>query len=158
MTRRISVKQEDPLGKAATLLLRKLSAEIAGRYFDMGDDGSGSFSLNDALVPRSTFIVACLDGQPVGCGALRPMDFESAEVKRMFVAANARRLGIGRRILVELERLADDFGYRVMRLETGHRQPEAIALYERYGFHRIPPFGKYVDNPVSICFEKRVER
>jgi putative acetyltransferase len=156
MTSRISIQQEDPLGAVAAQLMRELSAEIALRYSDLGDDGSGSFSPSDALAPRSAFVVARLGGQPVGCGALRPMDSESAEIKRMFVAAKARRLGIGRRILVELERLAGECGYRVMRLETGNRQPEAIALYEGYGFCRIPPFGKYVGNPVSTCFEKSV--
>jgi putative acetyltransferase len=156
MAERILIQQDDPHGETATQLVRELSAEIARRYSDLGDDGSGSFNPNDALVPRSVFVVARLDGQPVGCGALRPIDSGSAEVKRMFVAASARRLGIGRGILAKLERLAGEFGYHVIRLETGDRQPEAIALYERYGFYRIPPFGKYVDNPVSICFEKRV--
>jgi putative acetyltransferase len=156
MTSRISVQREDPHGEIAAQLVRELSAEIARRYHDMGDDGSGSFNLDDATVQRSAFVVARLDGQAVGCGALRPMDSESAEVKRMFVAESARRLGVGCRILAELERLAAEFGYRVIRLETGNRQPEAIALYERSGFHRIPPFGKYISSPVSICFEKEV--
>jgi putative acetyltransferase len=156
MAGHISIKQDNPHGKAATQLVRELSAEITRRYSDLGDDGSGSFSPNDALVPRSAFVVARLDGQPVGCGALRPMDSESAEIKRMFVAVGARRLGIGRGILAELERLAGEFGYRVMRLETGNRQPEAIALYEKYGFYRIPPFGQYAGNPLCRCFEKGV--
>ena len=86
------------------------------------------------------------------------MDAEAVEVKRMYVAPGARRLGIGRRILAELERLAARFDYRVMRLETGIRQPEAIALYESCGFHRIPPFDQYVGNPISVCYEKNVQK
>ncbi len=152
----ISVQPEDPRGEAATQLVRELTAEIAALYSDFGQDGSGSFSANDVLVPRSAFVVARLNGQPVGCGALRPMDAETMEVKRMYVAPCARRLGLGRRILAELERLAAGFGYHVMRLETGIRQPEARALYERFGFHRIPPFGQYIGNPISVCYEKAV--
>ncbi len=153
----IHVQKASPNSEAASELIGELSADLARRYSDMGDDGSGSFSPNDAAVPRSAFVVARLDGRPVGCGALRPMDDEAAEVKRMYVAESARRRGVARRILEELERAAAEFCYRFVRLETGLRQPEAIALYERCGFQRIPPFGKYVDNPMSVCFEKQVE-
>ena len=156
MSQRISIHQENPHGDVAAQLIRELSAELATRYSDLGLDGSGSFSPDDTLGPRGAFVVARLDGQPAGCGALRPLDSESAEVKRMFVAARARRLGMGRAILAKLEQLAGEFGYRVLRLETGRRQPEAIALYEAYGFRHIPPFGKYIGNPVSVCFEKEV--
>ena len=89
---------------------------------------------------------------------MRPLDAESAEVKRMYVVKSARRKGIGRALLAELERQARGFGYRILRLETGNRQPEAVALYESCGFNRIPAFGKYIGNPVSICYEKAVTR
>ena len=154
----ISVQPEDPRGEAATQLVRELTAEIAALYSDFGQAGSGSFSANDVLVPRSAFVVARLNGQPVGCGALRPMDAETVEIKRMYVAPSARRLGVGRKILTELERLAATFDYRVIRLETGIRQPEARALYERCCFHRIPPFGQYIGNPISVCYEKEVSK
>jgi len=72
----------------------------------------------------------------------------------MYVAPAVRRRGIARRMLGELERRAANFGYRVLRLETGNRQPEAISLYESYGFQRIAPYGKHANDPLSICFEK----
>lgn len=75
----------------------------------------------------------------------------------MFVTASARRQGIAKAILVELERHAAASGFKFMRLETGNRQLSAMALYEQQGFRRIPPFGEYVGDPVSVCFEKRVE-
>jgi putative acetyltransferase len=153
---RISVSAENPLSGAASQLIRELSADIVRRYVELGQDGSGSFSPNDVLVPRSAFLVARLDDRPVGCAALRPLDADTAEVKRMYVAPSARRKGVGRQLLAELERLAGGFGYRILRLETGNRQPEAIALYESCGFRRIPAFGKYIGNPVSICYEKAV--
>jgi len=133
-----------------------MTAEIAPLYGRLADDGAGSFNPTEELVPRSAFVIARRDDQPVGCGALRPIDSQSVEIKRMFVTAAARRLGIAWQILTELERLAAEFGYRVMRLETGNRQPGAIALYERYGFYRIAPYGKYVGDPVSVCFERRL--
>jgi len=144
------------LSDTASQLIRELSADIVRRYVELGQDGSGSFSPNDVLVPRSVFLVARFEGDPVGCAALRPLDAEAAEVKRMYVAPSARRKGVGRALLAELERQAGRFGYRILRLETGNRQPEAVALYESCGYHLIPAFGKYIGNPVSICYEKAV--
>ena len=155
---KILLSAESPLSDAASQLIRELSADIVRRYAELGQDGSGSFSPNDVLVPRSVFLVARLEGQPVGCAALRPLDADAAEVKRMYVAPSARRKGVGRQLLAELERMAGGFGYRILRLETGNRQPEAVALYESCGFLRIPAFGKYIGNPVSICYEKAVIR
>jgi hypothetical protein len=155
----ITVQREDPRSEAATNLMRELTAEVAERYSDFRPDGSVSFNAADVLVPRSAFVIARLNSEPAGCGALRPIDAEIVEVKRMYVCApHARRLGVGRRILTVLERLAVEFDYRVMRLETGFRQPETIALYERCGFRRIPPFGTYVGNPISVCYEKPVAK
>ena len=155
---KILVSAESPLGEAATQLIRELSADIVRRYAELGQDGSGSFTPSDVLVPRSAFLVARFEGHPVGCAALRPLDAEAAEVKRMYVAESARRKGVGRVLLAELERMAGGFGYHILRLETGNRQPEAVALYESCGFLQIPAFGKYIGNPVSICYEKAVTR
>jgi len=88
--------------------------------------------------------------------AFRPLDDGVAEFKRMFVAPDFRGRGYSRAILNELERLAGQYGYSVVRLETGNRQPEAIQLYEGSGYKRIPNFGIYVDNEMSLCFEKRL--
>jgi len=154
--RTIAIAADNPHGEIAAQLIRELSADLARRYSDRGDDGSGHFAPSDVTVPRSVFLIARLDGKPVGCGALRPIDAEAAELKRMYVAQSARRMGVGRRLLIELERFARESGYRVMRLETGIRQPEAIALYESYGFYSIPVFGCYVENPMSVCYEKKV--
>jgi GNAT superfamily N-acetyltransferase len=72
----------------------------------------------------------------------------------MYVVAPARRRGVARSLLAELERRAAEFGYSLIQLETGNRQPEAIALYESCGYHRIPPYGSHVGDPVSVCFQK----
>jgi ribosomal protein S18 acetylase RimI-like enzyme len=155
MDTHISIMLDDPHGEAAAQFMRKLAEEESQRYRDLGPDDADSFRPEQVLVPRSAFVVARFDGQPVGCGALRPLDSESAEIKRMYVLPSARRRGIGREMVGKLERLAAEFGYRFIRLETGNRQPEAIALYERCGFCRIPLYGEHIGDPVSVCFEKK---
>ncbi|MGZ8921628.1 MAG: GNAT family N-acetyltransferase, partial [Limisphaerales bacterium] len=76
------------------------------------------------------------------------------EIKRMYVIPSARRQGFGRFIITALERHARAFGYKTIQLETGVGQPEAQCLYEACGYTRIPPFGPYVGNDSSVCFQK----
>jgi GrpB-like predicted nucleotidyltransferase (UPF0157 family)/GNAT superfamily N-acetyltransferase len=144
----------DPLGNESAQLLRQMRAEALCRYGDNLDPFAPI--TNEPLVGRSAFLIARLQGSPVGCAGLRPLDAKAAEVKRMYVIPTARRRGIGRRLLAELEAKAALFGFTTLRLETGNRQPEAIALYESSGFRRIAPYGSHVDAPLSICFEKAV--
>jgi putative acetyltransferase len=150
----IDLAMVDPRGEIAAKLMRALAEEEARRYHDLGADTFDAFRPEDVLVPRSAFVLARVDGAPAGCGALRPFDADTAEVNRMYVEPAARRRGVGRAILAELERLASGFGYQLLRLETGNRQPEAIALYEGLGFRRAAAFGVHADDPVSIFFEK----
>jgi GNAT superfamily N-acetyltransferase len=100
------------------------------------------------------FLVAALDGEAVGCGALRRLDDATGELKRMYVAPAARRLGVGRGLLDELERRARGLGLRRLVLETGLRQHEAMAMYERAGYARIECFGEYEGGGASVCMEK----
>ena len=94
----------------------------------------------------------------IWCGALRPMAEPgfavSAEIKRMYVASEARGHRIGGLILERLERLPRDFGYERVVLETGDAQPEAIRLYQRSGYERIPCYGQYDGEARSVCFAK----
>jgi GNAT superfamily N-acetyltransferase len=126
----IHVAAENPSGPTASQLIRRLSEELASRY---GDDGAGDFQPSDMQVAGGVFVVAWLDGRPVGCGALRPLERGVGEVKRMFVEKDARRRGVARKILEKLESIAVRSGYKALRLETGVRQPEAIGLYESAG-------------------------
>ena len=141
-----SVRTDDAL-----TLIRHLSAELGTRY---GDDGAGAFSPDDMDAPGAAFVIARVNGQPVGCGALRPMEPGVGEVKRMYVEPDMRGRGLSRQILQKLEDTAREFGYTTLRLETGLKQPEAIGLYETAGYGRIPPYGHYVNSPHSVCFEK----
>jgi putative acetyltransferase len=149
----ISVTAENPHSEVATHLIENLSTELGTRY---GDDGTGAFRPEDVQVPGGAFVIAWLGDRPVGCGALRPLERGIAEVKRMFVEKEARRRGIAREILGRLEAIATQFGYRAMRLETGILQPEAMVLYESAGYRRVRCYGRYVDNPLSVCYEKRL--
>lgn len=155
----IEIKLENPTSTVAADLIRDLSAELARQYPDShGGDGAGAFKPQDVMVDRAAFVVAW-DGEiPVGCGALRPMDDETvAEVKRMYVRPGMRGKGISRLILEALEEHGRGFGYHTLRLETGARQTEAIGLYQSAGYARIPCYGIYVNEPLSQCYEKRIE-
>jgi GNAT superfamily N-acetyltransferase len=100
--------------------------------------------------------VAVVDGRPCGCGGVCRYDADTAELRRMYVAPEARGNGLSRTLLAGLEAEARALGYRALRLETGHLQHEAIGLYTSAGFARIEPYGPYVDDPRSLCFEKRL--
>ncbi len=132
-------------------LVEALWREEGERY---GETGLCRFRPEDVAGPNSRFVVARLFGEAVGCAAIRPLGPQIAEVKRMFVVPHARRQGVAGRLLAELERHARDLGCHTLRLETGNKQPEAISLYERSGFLRIPCWAVYAEDPVSICFEK----
>lgn len=151
----IEILAVDPRCGEAARLIRALSDELARRY-DFADDGSGNFKPEDALVAGSAFVIVRADGNAVACGAFRPLEDDVAEIKRMFVVPDCRGRDYSKAILNELERLARENGYTAVRLETGDRQPEAIRLYERSGYRRIPNFGIYVENEMSVCFEKQL--
>jgi GNAT superfamily N-acetyltransferase len=149
----LQISRVDADSAEACSLIRSLSLELARRY-DFMDDGSGHFTPEDTRGPNSAFLIGRLDDEPVACGAIRPLEAGVCEVKRMFVVAEQRGRGFSRALLAELERIARSMGYTRARLETGDRQPEAIGLYEKAGYRRIPNFGIYVDQPRSVCFEK----
>ena len=155
-SRKVSVAAEDPAGPEAAQLTAELSAELGARY---DDDGGGAFVPADAAVPRSAFVIARVEGRAVGCGAVVPHDPAQphmAEIKRMFVKAEERGKRVSTDILHKLEELAGSFGYTIVRLETGLLQPEAIHLYVKSGYTRIARYGRYAQNPMSACFQKKL--
>jgi putative acetyltransferase len=99
-------------------------------------------------------IVAYLEGVPVGCGAFKEYSDGTAEIKRMFVDPNARGNRIGGTILAELELWAHEMTFIECVLETGLKQPEAIALYKRSGYDVIPNYGQYAGVENSVCMRK----
>jgi putative acetyltransferase len=101
-------------------------------------------------------VVVYLDGKAVGCGAIRPFDKRSVEVKRMFVPLEHRGRGIATVILKELESWAAELSFKKCILETGLKQPEAIALYTKNGYRKIPNYGQYQSVDNSVCFERQI--
>ncbi len=99
-------------------------------------------------------VVAYQADEPVGCGAFKEFATDTVEIKRMFVSPTHRQRGVARTVLAELEQWASELGYPNAVLETGRRQPEAIALYERSGYARTPNYGQYVGVANSVCFRK----
>jgi len=149
----LSVTLADPYSETSSLLIRNLSQDLGQRY---GGDGSANFKPSDAQGPGGAFVIAWLDDQPVGCGALRPLEPGIGEVKRMYVEPEFRRRGVARKVLEKLEAVAREKNYRWLRLETGTLQPEAIRLYEVCGYQRIPYYLGPEADPLSICYEKQL--
>ncbi len=145
----------DPSHPDARYCLRAYFAEL-GRRFDSGFDPALSISAADRELspPAGLFLVATLRGEPAGCGALKFHHDAPAEIKRMWVAPAARGLGLGRRILAELEARAAAHGARILRLETNRTLAEAIGLYRAAGYREVPAFN---DEPYAHhWFEKTV--
>lgn len=134
-------------------LLRAQQAEMASYYG--GEGGSGAPPRGEEFLPPSgVFLAARRDGEVIGCGGICRLEEAVAELRRMYVAPAARGLGVGRRLLAELESEARALGYSSIRLETGFRQEEAIGLYESAGFRRGDCWGPYLTDPKSVCYEK----
>jgi len=151
----VEIGVEDPAGSAAQFCLRRYFAELDVR-FDAGFDPEASIpaTADELVEPAGLLLVATLRGEPVGCGALKFHGPEPAELKRMWVSPDVRGLGVGRRLLAELERHASDRGVRILRLETNRHLHEAISLYRASGYDEVPAFNRapYADH----WFEKRL--
>jgi GNAT superfamily N-acetyltransferase len=102
------------------------------------------------------FFIAYVDGAPAGCCGIKFERNEHAELKRMYVRPAFRGRGLAKLMLQHLEEHAIGNGITLIRLETGMYQTEAIALYEKAGYRRIPPFGRYSEDGFSVFFEKRL--
>jgi DNA-binding MarR family transcriptional regulator/GNAT superfamily N-acetyltransferase len=137
----VEVTVEDPRTPAAQFCLRSYFAELDNR-FDNGFEPELSISADadDLVEPRGLLLVARLRDEPIGCGALKFHGRDPVEIKRMWVAPSARGLGLGRRLLSELERHARDRGASVAHLETNLALTEAIALYRSAGYIEVSPF------------------
>lgn len=144
------VHHSDPILHA---LIAKLDQDLMARY-PIEDIYFVDF--NDPSIERVTFAVALLDDIPVGCGALRPIDEESTELKRFFVDSSFRKRGIATKLLAFLEKEAIRQRHRIIRLEAGAEQPEALAFYTKYGYYPIECFGEYIGSKASLCYEKRL--
>lgn len=152
----ITIRRVELHSAVAQQLIHALDREVQGRY---PEDGSYFSRLDAEEVVEGSggFFVAYRHGEAIGCGAVRGVEPGIMEVKRMYVVPTARGQRVGHAILDALEAEARRLGAHRLLLETGPRQPEAIALYERVGFTHIPLYGEYADSPhphLSTCMGK----
>ncbi|TDB74994.1 GNAT family N-acetyltransferase [Micromonospora sp. KC723] len=134
----------------AQSLIRAALADLGQRYGGSGDDTPVDAA--EFVPPRGAFLVAYLDGRPVGCGGWRSHGDDTAELKRMYTDPAARGRGVARAVLAAVEESARHHGRKRIILECGDRQPEAIAMYTSAGYERIPNFGFYADAPGCLSF------
>lgn len=133
-------------------LVKQLDADLSERD---GEDAFfySQFNKIDAL---QHVVIAYSDGIPVGCGAMKFAEAASMEIKRMYTVPAFRGKGIAGMILKDLETWAVSLKMDTCKLETGKRQPEAIALYLKSGYSIIPNYGQYAGIDNSVCFEKKL--
>lgn len=145
---------EPPASPDATALIAELDAHLEPLYARESRHG---FSVQKLIADSVAFFVIRDNGVAAGCGGIKLFGTEYGEIKRMWVRPQFRGRGFGRLMLDHLTEYAKSHGIEILRLETGIHQHAAIRLYEQYGFQRIAPFGPYRDDPVSRCYEKRIE-
>jgi GNAT superfamily N-acetyltransferase len=134
-------------------LVKLLDADLAIR-----DGEDHSFYAQFNKIDKIKFVVvACENEKPLGCGAIKEYGANIMEIKRMYVSPECRRRGIAAKILAELENWAGELSYARCILETGKKQPEAIAFYKKNGYTLIPNYGQYAEVENSLCFEKKLK-
>jgi DNA-binding MarR family transcriptional regulator/GNAT superfamily N-acetyltransferase len=151
----VSIERVDPSSPEGRWCVAQYFAELS-RRFEQGFDPEQSIPAEDGemVPPVGAFLVATMEGEPVGCGAVKTIAPGVGSLKRMWVAESVRGLGLGRRLLAALEKEARSLGLVTLRLETNHTLAEAIALYRSAGYAEVPAFN--ADRYAHHWFEKRL--
>ena len=147
----IQIIETEPTDIEIFPLIEELSAELGKRF---GDTGNDSFQEWNEESPKYVFVKASLKNEVVGCGAIRPISNDIAELKRMFSKYN--RKGIGEKVLDYLAKKAKELKYKEIWLETRKLNREACAFYLKNGYKEISNYGKYVGNEKAICYGKLI--
>lgn len=150
-----SVKRSSKDDQEFLTLVRQLDAELSGRY---GKE-QAKFDPYNTLDETAHVVLIHVGQEPVGCGCFRPYPtvHGAIEIKRMYVKPSMRGKGIAGMILSELEAWGAELGYAKALLETGTKQPEAVASYTRAGYTVIENYGPYKNSSYSICMSKTLE-
>ena len=151
----VELTVEDPRTVDAMWCIGQYFAELNSR-FESGFDPSLSISAeaDELIPPAGMLVIARLHQRPIGCGALKFHGAAAAELKRMWIAPDVRGLGLGRRLLADLENRASAMGAQAIHLETNRTLTEAIHLYRESGYREVEPFN---DEPYADhWFEKRL--
>jgi putative acetyltransferase len=147
------ITPERPDTPDAMALIEELETHLASLYPAASRHG---FSVEKLLREEVAFFLLRAEGTPAACGGIKLFGTDYGELKRMYVRPRVRGRGFGKLMLDHLADYARQQGISLLRLETGIHQREAIGLYERMGFQRIPPFPPYRRDPLSRCYEKRL--
>ncbi len=142
----------DSSNPAFISLVQLLDAELAERD---GADHSFYHQYNGIQLLQHV-VVLFHEDIPIGCGAFKQIEADTVEIKRMYILPDHRSKGLASKVLTALEEWAKEEGFITAVLETGKRQPEAIALYQKNGYVNIPNYGQYIGIENSVCFEKRL--
>jgi ribosomal protein S18 acetylase RimI-like enzyme len=134
-------------------LISELEAQLEPLYPRTSRHG---YSIEKLMEQGVAFFVTRQDGVAAGCGGIELFGTEYGEVKRMYVRPQFRGLGLAKLMVEHLAAYARQHNIHLLRLETGIHQKEAIALYERMGFQKVPPFGTYKEDPLSRFYEKQI--
>ncbi len=148
------VKRTDSSNPEFIALVKKLDADLAQRD---GEDHS-FYSQFNSIENLNQAVLVYDEDELAGCGAMKAFDDNSMEIKRMYTLPAKRGKGIASKVLYELENWARELSYSRCVLETGKRQPEAIALYKKHNYTPIPNYGQYRGIQNSCCFEKILNR
>ncbi len=133
-------------------LVKYLDADLAVR-----DGDEHSFYAQFNKIDKIKYVIVAYENdKPNGCGAIKEYSQNAMEIKRMYTSPASRGKGIASKLLAELERWATELSYKKCILETGKKQPEAIALYKKNGYKLIPNYGQYTGVKNSLCFEKEM--
>jgi GNAT superfamily N-acetyltransferase len=149
---RIDFRESDPALSPARELIAAMVAEMNELYGDIEGPNVPSAKPADFAPPHGTFLVGYDEGEPICAGGLKRLDEQAAEIKRMYVAPAARRRGVARALLDALEDAARARGYAVVRLDTGLRQPHAMALYRSAGYVDV---GNFNANPLAAYWGEK---
>jgi DNA-binding MarR family transcriptional regulator/predicted GNAT family N-acyltransferase len=151
----VTITEESPRQADGRWCREQYFAELARRFDGGFDTATGDPTDSaDLLPPSGSFVVARIDGEPIGCGGLKTLEAETGEIKRVWTAASARGIGVGGRIMQRLEELAKERGLARLRLDTNRSLVEAQALYRKLGYREID---RYNDNSYAHhWFEKRL--
>ena len=149
------ITAESPDTADVVALIGELEAQLEPLYPRASRHG---LSVAQLIEQGVAFFLLRADGEPTACGGVKLFGTAYGEIKRMYVRPQFRGRGFAKAMLDHLTEYTQACGISLLRLETGIHQREAIGLYERVGFTRIPPFGAYKEDPLSVFFEKRIER
>lgn len=149
-------KRELHLTDGADPRFRSLVRRLDQEYVDRFGEVARTYQPYNTLEKIEAACLLLAEGRAVACGAIQPLDEETAELKRIYVLPEYRRQGLARQVVEQLELQALFQGYRFLALETGRAMPEAIGLYTKLGYRETAPWGPFAGDQLCVCMKKEL--